>query len=159
MSEIENVISRLENFPSKLRNVVEHLTPDQLQLKVVNWIVAQNVHHICDSHLNSYIRIKLALTESSPTIKPYNESAWATLSDYASDISTSLAIIDGIHRRICIVLRTLTNSDLQKTFVHPELENPQIKLQDYINNFANHGESHLQKVISCLKSNGIAVKE
>ena len=151
MSEIENIISRLENFPAKLKEVVENLSDDQLQSKVVNWTVVQNVHHICDSHLNSYTRIKLALTENNPTIKPYNESAWATLPDYSSDITTSLAILEGIHKRICIVLRSLSASNLQKTFVHPELSNPQIILAQYIENFANHGEGHLQNILSSLE--------
>lgn len=159
MSEIEDLISRLEIFPSKLKKVVENLSADQLQLTVVSWNVAQNVHHICDSHLNSYTRIKLALTESNPTIKPYNESAWATLPDYSSDISTSLAIIEGIHKRICIVLRSLSESDLQKSFVHPELTTSQITIAQYLNNFANHGESHLTSVISALKTHGLEVEE
>lgn len=159
MSEIEDLISRLEIFPSKLRKVVENLSAEQLKLIVVSWTVTQNVHHICDSHLNSYIRIKLALTESNPTIKPYNESAWATLPDYSSDISTSLAIIDGIHKRICIVLRSLSESDLQKSFVHPELSTSQITIAQYLNNFANHGEQHLAHVVSSLKSHGLEVKD
>ena len=137
------------------KNIISMLTADQLQSKVVNWTVAQNVHHICDSHLNSYTRIKLALTENNPTIKPYNESAWATLPDYSSDITTSLAIVEGIHKRICIVLRSLNETDIQKSFVHPELSTPQITLAQYIENFANHGEGHLQNIVTALQKQGI----
>ena len=73
MSEKDNLIHRLEIFPKNLRDTVVNLSPDQLQQKVVNWTIATNVHHICDSHINSYIRIKLALTEPNPTIKPYDD--------------------------------------------------------------------------------------
>lgn len=146
MSEIDTVIARLEVFPKNLRNTVEHLSSAQLQQRVVNWTIATNVHHICDSHMNSYVRIKLALTETNPTIKPYNESSWAQLADASSSIDSSLAIIENIHKKICIVLKSLNSDDWQKTFVHPELSPAQITLLRYVHNFADHGEHHLQNI-------------
>ena len=155
MSETEELISRLESFPQKLRTVVEPLSPDQLQLKIINWSIVTAVHHICDSHLNSYIRIKMALTESTPTIKPYNESAWSTLADVSLPIDSSLSILDGIHLRICSILKSLTSSDWQKSFIHPELSLSSITLLDYCKNFANHGENHLKAIQTTLTKNNI----
>ena len=146
MSEKDNMIHRLEKFPKNLRDTVVNLSPDQLQQKVVNWTIATNVHHICDSHINSYIRIKLALTEPNPTIKPYDESAWANLVDINAPIELSLEVIDGIHNRICFILKHLNELDWQKTLVHPELNPPQITLIDYVKRFADHGEHHLQNI-------------
>lgn len=158
MTEIEKLISQIEIFPSKLSSIISKLSPDQLQLVVINWTIAQNIHHMVDSHINSYIRIKLALTEDSPTIKPYDESLWSTLPDSMTlDVSTSLAVIEGIHKRICLVLRSLTDSDWQKTFTHPELNPSEITIATYLKVFASHGYNHLDNILSTLEKNNIAV--
>lgn len=150
MSETEELIARLESFPVKLREAVQHLTEEQLQTKITNWTIKQAIHHIADSHINSYIRIKLALTESTPTIMPYNESAWSTLADITAPIDFSLDILNGIHLRICIVLKSLSSSDWEKKFIHPELNPSEISLVHYVNNFVNHGEHHLNSIIKTL---------
>jgi len=82
--------------------------------------VRQVVHHVADSHMNGLTRTKLALTEDNPTIKPYDEAAWAELADTRLPIDISLTIIDGIHRRWVQVLRSLSAEQFERTFVHPE---------------------------------------
>jgi hypothetical protein len=84
------------------------------------WTVRQLVHHIFDSHANSYIRFKLALTEDWPTIKPYDEAAWARLADSRGPIDGSLTLIDGLHGRWVALLESMAEEDFQKGFVHPE---------------------------------------
>ncbi len=150
MPETEELIAESESFPVKLRETVQHLTEDQLRTKIKNWTIKQAIHHIADSHINSYMRIKLALTEPTPTIKPYNESAWSMLADISAPIDFSLAIVNGIHLRICIVLKSLKPSDWEKKFIHPELNPSEITLLSYVNNFVNHGQQHLNSIIKTL---------
>ena len=150
MSEEIELIARLESFPSKLRSTVGSLTAEQLEKKIINWPISTAVHHICDSHLNSYIRIKMALTESVPTIKPYNESEWAKLADISAPINLSLMILEGVHKKICVILHSLSTSDWYKTFYHPELNPPTITILDYVKRFAEHGEHHLQGIKEAL---------
>ena len=109
-------------LPAQLRAAVAGLTDRQLdtEYRPQGWTVRQVVHHVADSHMNGMIRTKLALTEATPTIKPYDESAWALLADMRLPIDVSLPLIDGVHRRWVEVLRSLTPEQLRRTFVHPE---------------------------------------
>jgi len=115
-------IDTLRQLPAKLREAVHGLAEAQLDTpyREGGWTVRQLVHHVADSHTNSYIRFKLALTEANPTIKPYDEVAWAALPDSRLPIALSLAILDGIHARLVTLLESLDESDFAKTFRHPE---------------------------------------
>lgn len=115
-------IDVIEALPVSLRAAVLGLSDGQLDTpyRPGGWTVRQVVHHIADSHMNGMIRTKLALTEPAPTIKPYDENAWAQLADMRLPIAISLPIIDGVHTRWVEVLRSLTSDLLQRTFVHPE---------------------------------------
>ena len=152
MSEINDLISTLETFPTKLNDTVTNLSQDKLQTKIINWTIQQAVHHICDSHINSYIRIKLALTEFNPTICPYDETTWSNLADIHAPIIISLSILQGIHERICLVLKSISESDWQRTLVHPERTPAQITLLEYVHSFADHGEHHLKSISETLKN-------
>lgn len=112
----------LQELPARLREAVGGLTDAQLDTpyREGGWTVRQLVHHIADSHANAYIRFKLALTETDPTIKPYDEAAWAELADSRLTIDPSLAILEGIHLRLVALLESLSESDFERTFQHPE---------------------------------------
>jgi uncharacterized damage-inducible protein DinB len=116
-------IKTLADLPTKLRAAVEGLSDEQLDTpyRPEGWTLRQTVHHIADSHINTLTRFKLALTEDTPpTIKPYHEDRWAELSDSKLPVDVSLAIIDGVHARLVEVLHSLSDTEFQKEFVHPE---------------------------------------
>lgn len=116
-------IETISALPSKMREAVAGLTEDQLdtEYRPGGWTVRQTVHHVADSHMNSIIRFKLALTEdSAPTIRPYYEDRWAELGDSKLPIDVSLNLIDGIHARWVSLLDSMSDVDFAKQFVHPE---------------------------------------
>lgn len=111
--------------PSRMRDAVSGLDDKQLDTPYRDggWTVRQVVHHVPDSHLNAYVRLKLALTEEEPTIKPYDESAWAKLEDSRiTPVETSLTMLETLHDRWIRLLRTLDDADFMRTFRHPEHE-------------------------------------
>ncbi len=117
-------IAEIESAPARLRSAVEWLSDKQLDTpyRPGGWTVRQVVHHLPDSHMNSYVRFRLALTEDEPVIKPYLEDRWATLPDAAtSPPGMSLDLLDALHRRWAALLNSLTPEQLQRTFRHPEL--------------------------------------
>ena len=115
-------IETIRLLPFLLRAAVYDLSDAQLDTpyREGGWSVRQLVHHIADSHANAYIRFKLALTEDSPTIKLYDEAAWALLPDSSLPIDPSLTILDGVHARLVVLLESLSEASLQRTFRHPE---------------------------------------
>lgn len=130
--DIANFSSRSENvetiaeLPLNLRTAFDGLSDEQLdtQYRPDGWTLRQTVHHIADSHMNSIIRFKLALTEDeAPTIRPYYEDRWAELADSKLPIEVSLGIIDGVHARWAELLRNMSDADFAKEFIHPETGN------------------------------------
>ena len=115
-------IETLRQLPVRLHEAVRGLNDAQLDTpyREGGWTVRQLVHHIADSHANSYVRFKLALTETNPIIKPYDEGAWARLADSRLPIDSSLAILNGVHARLVALLESLTDGDFARTFQHPE---------------------------------------
>lgn len=116
-------IGTIAALPSKMREAVDGLDESQLdtEYRPGGWTVRQTVHHVADSHMNSIIRFKLALTEdSAPTIRPYYEDRWAELGDSKLPIDVSLNLIDGIHTRWVSLLGSMSDTDFAKQFVHPE---------------------------------------
>jgi hypothetical protein len=117
-------IHTLRLLPERLRAAVDGLNDSQLDTpyREGGWALRQVVHHVADSHTNSYVRFKLALTEDWPTIKTYDEAAWANLADSRwLPVDVSLAMIEGLHKRWVGLLESLSDVDFQKGFVHPEL--------------------------------------
>lgn len=140
-------IRRLARIPASLRLAVADLSEGQLgtPYRPGGWSVRQLVHHVADSHLNFYLRLKLALTESNPTIRPYEEQLWAELADVATTpLATSLAILDGVHERADRVLRSLADADFDRTYVHPA--SGQHTIDYLIAMYAWHGEHHVAHV-------------
>jgi hypothetical protein len=120
---LEQCLGDLEALPGKLRQALQGLTEEQLDTPYRNggWTVRQVVHHLADSHMNSYIRFKLALTEQTPTIKPYEEQLWAELPDSRQvPVAVSLALLEALHHRWSVLLRSLAVSDWQRQFLHPD---------------------------------------
>lgn len=115
-------IDVLRRLPECLRAAVAGLADSQLDTfyREGGWTVRQLVHHIADSHANAYIRFKLALTEDAPTIKPYDEAAWACLPDSRLPITVSLPIIEGLHIRWVALIESLAEPDFARVFLHPE---------------------------------------
>jgi uncharacterized damage-inducible protein DinB len=113
----------IEQTPARLRAAVSGLNDQQLDTpyRDAGWTVRQVVHHVADSHMNSYVRFKLALTEDWPTIKTYEEGAWAKLPDSAMPVEVSLALIDALHRRWVSLLELMSEEDFQRGFEHPEM--------------------------------------
>ena len=115
-------IQTLRMLPERLREAVSGLDDPRLDVpcREGGWTVRQLVHHVADSHINSYTRFKLALTEDWPTIKPYDEVAWAKLADSRLPIDGSLVLLDSLHARWVALLESLSETDFERGYVHPE---------------------------------------
>jgi DinB superfamily len=146
----EQWLVEIANAPSELRKAVGGLTAAQLDTPYRNggWTVRQVVHHLPDSHLNAYTRIKLALTEDDPTIKPYEEARWAELPDARTgSIEPSLALLDFLHQRWLLLLRQLTPNDFQRRFRHPE-HGRIFGIDEALAMYAWHGRHHVAHITS-----------
>jgi len=142
-------IDQIEGTPAELRSAVQGLSPEQLDTpyRPGGWTVRQVVHHLPDSHLNSYTRFKLALTEDEPTIKPYHEDRWAELEDSLNaPIEMSLMLLEALHRRWVLLLRSLSPPEFARTFKHPELG--VVSLDKNISLYAWHGRHHVAHITS-----------
>ena len=145
-------INTIETLPLQLRKEVENLSPQQLDTPYRDggWTVRQLVHHIPDSHINAYVRFKLALTEDNPKIKTYEEHLWAELPDtFKTPIEVSLNLLEGVHTRWAILLRSLTEEQFEKTFQHPEWKN--ITLNETLGLYAWHSRHHLAHITELKK--------
>jgi len=141
-------INDIEEFPAKLKDAVNDLSEEQLDLRYRDsgWTIRQVVHHLADSHMNSVIRFKLALTEDTPSIKPYHEERWAQLPDSTSaDIHLSVALIEALHSKWVFLLRSMTESDFQKQFYHPASEKKS-SLDYTLGLYAWHGKHHIAHI-------------
>ena len=146
---IQQAIQEISEAPAKLRAAVSDLSPKQLDTpyRPDGWTVRQVVHHVPDSHLNCYCRFKLALTEDEPTIKPYNEGRWAELEDSrVTPIDVSLALMESLHSRWVLLLKSLGPADYQRTFRHPDIG--VVSLAQTACLYAWHGRHHTAHVTS-----------
>jgi hypothetical protein len=149
-------VARIAAAPAALRAAVAGLSDTQLDTpyRPGGWTVRQVVHHVPDSHLNAYVRIRLALTEDTPTIKPYEEARWAELPDArALPIEASLALLEGLHARWVGLLGGLGAADGARQFHHPE-HGRLITVDELIAMYAWHGEHHVAHVTSLRARNG-----
>lgn len=151
-AQLKSWIDSLEYFPQQLIEVTSKLTEAQLAVhyRPGGWTVRQVIHHVADSHINAYTRVKLTLTEENPIIRPYNEEIWAELPEAKNgDIELSIAIIKAIHRRLVITLRTLDFADFDRKYIHPAA-NQHLTLGYLVGNYAWHGQHHLAHILSTL---------
>ena len=140
-------IEKIRRLPQQLEELISGLSPHQLTAQPLpnEWTVAQNVHHIADSHINSYVRCKLMATEDNPTLKPYDEGAWALLSDGSSpDLSDSLILLKALHARWAQFWENLPEDAWQRTGQHPE--SGPVTLARQLELYVEHGEAHLDQI-------------
>ena len=141
--------------PARVQAAVQGLTTPQLDTpyRPGGWTVRQVVHHLVDSHLNAYLRCKLALTESNPTIKPYDEARWADGPEYRAEIGPSLALLELLHARWVTVWRSLSNEQFGRTFYHPEAR-ATFTLDRVLAMYAWHGAHHAAHVTELRRREG-----
>ncbi len=144
----KEAIKTLEELPSLLKNVLKDLPVEKLDAlyRPDSWSLKQVVHHIADSHMNCLVRMKLALTEDYPTIKPYDENKWAALADgNNNDLSPSLLIIEGVHMRIVNLLRSLQTEDFDRKVFHPESKRD-MSVHFFMALYTWHSKHHLAHI-------------
>lgn len=155
-NDVATWIATIEEFPSKMKNLTSSLSVKELNwiYRPKGWCIKQVVHHCADSHMNSFIRFKLALTEDVPTIKPYEEQLWAEFADGNSDdISYSIQIIEGLHARWVLLLKSLSSTALKRQFFHPA--NLKISsLEETVGVYAWHCNHHLAHIEQALLHKG-----
>ncbi len=145
-------VDDIASTPANLRAAVKGLSEAQLDTpyRPGGWTVRQVVHHLPDSHMNSYVRFKLALTEDEPTIKPYAEDRWAELADAKSaPVEVSLTLLDSLHERWVRLLRSLGPEEWKRTFRHPELG--AMTLEKTLALYAWHGQHHVAHITELRK--------
>lgn len=148
----QHFIDEIAQTPANLRASIKGLSAAQFDTPYRDggWTVRQVVHHLPDSHMNSYVRFKLALTEDEPTIKPYAEDRWAKLPDTkATPVEVSLTLLDSLHNRWVHLLRSLTPEDWKRTFRHPELG--PMDLEKALAIYAWHGRHHVAHITELRK--------
>jgi uncharacterized damage-inducible protein DinB len=145
--ERQAFIDRLAAQPAALAAALAALTPEQVEqpYRPGGWTVRQVVHHVADSHMNMFIRVKLALSEAEPTIKPYDQDAWVQHTDVAAvSPSVSIALLAALHERIVALLRTLTAEQFARVLMHPETGRQTI--EQVVALYAWHGDHHIAHV-------------
>jgi hypothetical protein len=151
-------IEAIEQLPARMRALVGGLSDNKLDLpyRPGGWTVRQVVHHVPDSHLNAYIRMKLAMTEDAPTIKTYEEARWAELPEARSGpIEMSLDLLDALHRRWLAFLRSLSAHDCQRIFVHPEWG--RVPIDEAIGMYAWHSRHHAAHIEQALAGSAVSI--
>jgi len=148
-SQLKQFISEIEQTPARLRAAVNGLSEQQLETpyRPGGWTARQVVHHLPDSHMNGYVRIKLALTEDNPTIKPYDEARWAETPEvHSMPINVSLAMLEALHQRWVTLLKQLKAADFARTFTHPE--SGAWTIGRYVASYSWHGKHHVAHITS-----------
>jgi uncharacterized damage-inducible protein DinB len=147
--QVTQFISDIEQTPARLRAALTGLSERQLDTpyRAGGWTLRQVAHHVPESHLNAYVRIKLALTEENPTIKPYDEARWAETADVrATPVETSLTLLEALHQRWVTLLKALGPAELARTFNHPE--SGAWTIAKYLALYSWHGKHHVAHITS-----------
>ena len=150
----QQFIETIIELPKKIREAINNLSDTQLDTpyRPEGWTVRQLVHHIADSHLNSFCRFKLALTEDFPTIRPYYEDRWALLADSRLPVEDSLKIIEGVHSRWTSLLNSMTDEDFQRKLNHPE--SGEWTIEKFLALYDWHSRHHTAHINSLRQRNG-----
>ena len=153
---IDRSIAEIESLPGLLRAAVNGLGEKQLDMPYRDggWTSRQVVHHVADSHMNAYVRCKVAVTEEAPRITPYDEAQWAKLPDVTSVlVGVSLNLIEALHVRWMALFRAMSDADFKRTYVHPEQQNP-VPLGVVAALYAWHGRHHTAHISALRERNG-----
>jgi hypothetical protein len=148
-------IAKIRKLPEQLELAVKGLDEQQLDTpyRPGGWTVRQVVHHLADSHMNAYVRMKLMLTEDTPTLKPYDQDEWAKLVDSSKlPIRTSLSILKGLHDRWTFLLESLPDAAWNRAGHHPERGD--VTLESMLTTYAGHGEKHIGHITGLRTSKG-----
>ncbi|MCU1289921.1 MAG: hypothetical protein JWN60_2150 [Acidobacteria bacterium] len=147
-------IRSIRDLPEYINSAIADLNTEQLDTpyRPGGWTVRQTVHHIADSHLNSYCRFKLALTEDAPTIRPYHEDRWAELSDSLMPPEVSLKIIEGVHARWAVLLESMSDEDFKRKLIHPETG--EWSLENMLGLYDWHGRHHAAHIANLRERSG-----
>ncbi|UNY97398.1 putative metal-dependent hydrolase [Zhouia spongiae] len=154
-AKLSEWIGDIEALPSRLRSLIADFTEEQLatSYRADGWTVRQVVHHLADSHINSYARYKWTLTEDKPTIKTYYEDRWAELDDYEAPVEMSLQLLETLHARWVYLLKRLTEKEMARTFIHPE-HNREISLAVLTSLYSWHSRHHYAHIEHLAKRKG-----
>jgi hypothetical protein len=158
--ERKALIEKIQRLPEQVAELVAGLSDEQMTTHYIEheWTVAQNVHHLCDSHMNSYIRCKLILTEDNPTLKPYDQDVWAALPDASgADVGDSLALLAGLHGRWTTFWQNLADEEWDRPGFHPA-DGP-VTLAMQLRLYAEHGEGHLRQIGNTLSAQPLELVE
>jgi hypothetical protein len=145
-ASLRKAIDDISALPAELHTSVITLSDEQLDMpyRPSGWTLRQTMHHLADSHMNAFIRMKLALTEENPTIKPYEEARWAELPDAAGNVETSLNLLDGLHKRWVLLMDNLAPEQWKRTFNHPESGSTSLEMAAHL--YAWHGNHHYMQI-------------
>lgn len=148
---IEDIVA----LPRLLRQAVSNLTTSQIDTpyRAGGWTVRQVVHHVADSHVHAFIRMKMALAEDRPTISPYDERVWAGLPDARLPVDVSLTILDGVHARWAALLTSLDETAFARSFVHPERPEP-VSLTRHLQIYSWHSRHHTAHITALRRREG-----
>jgi len=147
MNDHEEYIHQIENLPEFLASAVRGLSDRQLDTPTGEgkWTIRQIAHHIGDANINAYTRMRLIVTENKPILKPYDQDQWASLADSSSGrIDSTLLLINGLHERWSIFLRSLPESSWSREGIH--LENGKVTLHDVLRIYSTHGQTHVRQI-------------
>lgn len=153
--ERAEAISQISEAPKRLREAVAGLSDAQLDTpyRPGGWTVRQVVHHVPESHMNAYVRLKLALTENEPTIKPYDENLWSQLPDvHETPIETSLSLLEALHLRWDVLLRSVSAADFARRLRHPE--SGPMTVDNLVHHYAWHGRHHVAHITALRQREG-----
>lgn len=145
--ERARLIDRLSRFPGELESVVRPLTEEILNARAEHdpWTIAQIIHHCADSHMNSFIRLKLVLTEDRPPLKGYDQDRWAEMADECSTpIESSLTILRGLHQRWVVTFRNIDDDDWSRVGIHSEIG--EVSVTDLLTTYTVHCDEHLDQI-------------
>jgi hypothetical protein len=154
-AERTELINRIRQLPAKVEAVVNRLSDEQLDTpyRKDGWTVRQVVHHLADSHMNAFIRVKLLLTEEKPTLKPYDQDKWAMLADTArTPIASSLAILRGVHERWSVLFQNVSDAGWGRSGMHPETG--VVTVEGLLSSYAGHGDNHLKQITGLIAEKG-----
>jgi hypothetical protein len=144
-------IDIIASAPARMQEAVSRLSETQLETpyREGGWTARQVIHHVPESHMNAYIRFKLALTETDPIIKPYDEAAWARLPDVAAiPIATSLSLLGSLHARWVVLMRGMSEAEWKRGYIHPEGNRGPVPLGEVLALYAWHCDHHLGHIKS-----------
>ncbi|MFM7858339.1 MAG: YfiT family bacillithiol transferase [Flammeovirgaceae bacterium] len=151
-ADVQEFIARLSAAPARYESELSTLSDEQLDTpyREGGWTLRQVTHHVADSHMNAYIRMKWALTEENPTIKAYEEKEWATTPETSAPVALSLHLLKALHEKMVVLAKGLTPQQLERTFTHPETQR-QVRLNQLLGMYAWHSDHHLAHITSLKK--------